>query len=832
MDTLERWSVGLVVLALVAFAALAGRGTHAGAAPADAVDAPVAFQVSFRDEAFVALAGDTGGTGAVVRMNADCREILRWPTAGEPLDIAVEDPWVWVLESDPAAGAGQPRVVRYDTAGRILGSWTVDGTARRLDLDRGTAMYVLHRADGGERARVVRHSAEGNVQGGWTLGDDAVDLAVYGRGGTPEIYVVGRRADGGGGRVSHFNQDGQRIASVDFDLLPTAVARNFTSRVYVYGTVPGVPSARVADVNIATGVVTMWATGDNVPLDVTDQASTLGRTSGTPALAVLRRFRDDGTPIAECHPPAQPPGPTAEPGPRACPRGTPGVEVWRYPAAGKVSGPPAVDANGGLTFASLEGLMWSVDCTGAGRWMFDYIENAPDRMGYAQAFHGAPALDADGTIYVGDDIMVPNFFFAVRPDGTVKWVRRFHGVYSEIDTSPAVGADGRIYAGAHGWGAGVSRGCILAFDRDGNWLRPSANREDQYCDESSYTGPIKSSPVVLADQSAVFAVPRYEEWVLPTTTPPTGTPPTPTPSRTPLPTETRVPTRTPVPPTPTRDVIGTATAIVPTLTALARTASPTPTPQGSLVFIPFAQRPSRAVTTNDTVAAAPAQPLPPPWVTVPVPARLHQVHAAGTPDTVVDLDDLDAPSSPAADGQTVWLTAQNPGGAWLLAYAFDPGAAPRRVLAHPLRAVAAGSPVLGRKDAGTGRTEVYVMGTDGTVVALEVSVAGTGGVTERWSRFVATPAGGAPALGDDGLVYVAAGSVVQALTRGSGELRWSVDVGEEVSTSLQLASGGTLYVGTMLGTVVAIGTGAGGPDPEAVWPLYRHDPRNAGAAGR
>jgi outer membrane protein assembly factor BamB len=56
-----------------------------------------------------------------------------------------------------------------------------------------------------------------------------------------------------------------------------------------------------------------------------------------------------------------------------------------------------------------------------------------------------PAIGADGTIYFGswDD-----YFYALNPDGTLKW--RFRAE-NAIDSSPAIDTDGTIYFGSWDW---------------------------------------------------------------------------------------------------------------------------------------------------------------------------------------------------------------------------------------------------------------------------------------------------------------------------------------------------------------------------------------------
>jgi outer membrane protein assembly factor BamB len=92
---------------------------------------------------------------------------------------------------------------------------------------------------------------------------------------------------------------------------------------------------------------------------------------------------------------------------------------------------------------------------------------------------------------------------------------------------------------------------------------------------------------------------------------------------------------------------------------------------------------------------------------------------------------------------------------------------------------------------------------------------------------------GAPALGDAGIVYVAAGNTVEAYRREDGELVWSTDIGPDVATgSVTLGPGGVLYVGTETGRLLAIATESKGLDPEAAWPALRHDARNSGRTDR
>ncbi len=796
--------------------------------PADAPDLPLALDVGYSGDTYLAMRADLASAGGIARTSDDCIEIARWRT-GSVADLALDEgfgpPEVWALTN--------AHVARYSVTGEPLGQWLAPlPTARRIATIRQsetTTIYLLHAGDGARPARVSAHAADGTQIKTWDLSGEPRDLAaLLDRNYQHAIYVVSARAAGAGGTLLRYSPDGVKHLELDLDLTPRAVGI-YTGDVWVYAQPGGAADAegQVLQFTDEGRLMRTWPTAGLVPIDIAGGGDirVLGHAPGDPARVSLRRYAADGTPGGTCSEFPQPSIATPTPG-AACPLPTPGAVLWRADGSGEIVSAPAIAADGTVYFGTLDGLMYAVDCAGRRKWVFDYEEHGPD-FG-PQAFHGSAALDDEGTIYIGDDVIVPNYFFAIRPDGSVKWVQRFEHTWSQIDTSPALARDGRIFAASHGWGAGVDFGVILVMNRTGELLRADA--------WSTPTGPITASPAILADGSAVFAAPPYDDWVLPTGTPPTAT-------------STATVFRTP---TPTPDLRATGTALAATLTAIAftptatrsATASPTATVElRHQAYLPSAQveRSAAAIVTAAESAAARAtpaaasghpsadQPLPPPWVTQPVPARLHQVHGHGraTPDTVIDLDGFDDPSSLAAHGQVAWLTATMAEGARLLAY--DLAGTPRRVLEYPISARVAASPILGRVDPAGGTTEVFLMGTDGRLVALDVDLS-DGSVHERWARFVGEPAKGAPALGDDGRVYVAAGRMVQALDRATGAPAWTVELDAFTGGSINLAPGGVLYVPTQRGTVYAIGTAAGGLDPDAAWPAYRRDARNVGSA--
>lgn len=98
--------------------------------------------------------------------------------------------------------------------------------------------------------------------------------------------------------------------------------------------------------------------------------------------------------------------------------------------------------------------------------------------------HSSPVISADGTIYVGGD----NCFWAVNPDGTVKWKFLVGSVIGF--SSAAIGADGTIYLGS-------DDGALRALVDGGQgqvsqkWAFPT-------------DGPVETSPAIAADGTVYF----------------------------------------------------------------------------------------------------------------------------------------------------------------------------------------------------------------------------------------------------------------------------------------------------------------------------------------
>ena len=113
---------------------------------------------------------------------------------------------------------------------------------------------------------------------------------------------------------------------------------------------------------------------------------------------------------------------------------------------------PAVAPDGtiyaaGAGFNGAPEALYAISPHGAIKWIF-----TNDVSGSLVV--GSPAIGSDGTIYFGDR---STNFFALNPDGTVKW--RYGLPVPHCSSSPAIGVDGTLYF--------VAAGYLYALDSTG-----------------------------------------------------------------------------------------------------------------------------------------------------------------------------------------------------------------------------------------------------------------------------------------------------------------------------------------------------------------------------
>ena len=136
-----------------------------------------------------------------------------------------------------------------------------------------------------------------------------------------------------------------------------------------------------------------------------------------------------------------------------------GAIKWDFKTLGDVDSSPAIGSDGtiyvgsdGRHFAygndkasyirinpTTEGFLYAINPNGTKKWLFNAPGYVLDALGDVDS---SPAVGADGTIYFGSD---KNDVFALNPDGTLKWVYPTRG---DVNSSPAIASDGTIYIGS------------------------------------------------------------------------------------------------------------------------------------------------------------------------------------------------------------------------------------------------------------------------------------------------------------------------------------------------------------------------------------------------
>ena len=109
-----------------------------------------------------------------------------------------------------------------------------------------------------------------------------------------------------------------------------------------------------------------------------------------------------------------------------------GAELWHFKCSW-IEGGPVVDSDGTIYFGEYADSFYALNPDGSLKWRFD-------DTGDGVAFSSVPALSEDGTIYIGS---WDHYLYALNPDGTLKWKIEIGTTAS----SPAIGVDGTVYTG-------------------------------------------------------------------------------------------------------------------------------------------------------------------------------------------------------------------------------------------------------------------------------------------------------------------------------------------------------------------------------------------------
>jgi len=111
--------------------------------------------------------------------------------------------------------------------------------------------------------------------------------------------------------------------------------------------------------------------------------------------------------------------------------------AWTFETRGRIVADAAIDMDGNILVASLDGFLYSLTPEGKERW----------RYGAGAALWATPAIGPDGTIYLGTD---KGTLVALSADGFEKWIFKIMGepgerCMNDIDTSPIPTFQGTVY---------------------------------------------------------------------------------------------------------------------------------------------------------------------------------------------------------------------------------------------------------------------------------------------------------------------------------------------------------------------------------------------------
>ncbi len=130
-----------------------------------------------------------------------------------------------------------------------------------------------------------------------------------------------------------------------------------------------------------------------------------------------------------------------------------GTIKWSFQTNWCVFSSPAIGSDGEIYVGSKDENLYAFeDSMTYGKVKWNY---SAGQFYDGHLMDSSPAIGADGSIYVGTDpygawgqtpVPVDTVFFAVNPDGSLKWVFRMN---DGAESSPAIGEDGTIYVGSY-----------------------------------------------------------------------------------------------------------------------------------------------------------------------------------------------------------------------------------------------------------------------------------------------------------------------------------------------------------------------------------------------
>ena len=163
-----------------------------------------------------------------------------------------------------------------------------------------------------------------------------------------------------------------------------------------------------------------------------------------------------------------------------------GTIKWQFLTGGQTKANPSIAEDGTIYVSSWDDYLYALyPNNGTMKW----------RVNTKYGSSNNPSIGPDGTIYIAHDDL-----YAVKPDGTVKWIFPLGDERDCSFAAPAISADGTIYIGAN-IGNGVG-GELIVVNPDGTERWRSGN----ICNEG-----IVSSPAIAEDGTVYIGSLNDEE---------------------------------------------------------------------------------------------------------------------------------------------------------------------------------------------------------------------------------------------------------------------------------------------------------------------------------
>lgn len=175
-----------------------------------------------------------------------------------------------------------------------------------------------------------------------------------------------------------------------------------------------------------------------------------------------------------------------------------GSERWRREIASKGFGSrtpnfsPVVSEDGSTVYFNSKDGLWAFDTdTGLEVWAEPFVPPHPLGGKKREELKSAPALGADGTLYIGaSKSKKSSHFYALDPaDGSIKWAHEHFDKGKYNNNQAVIGDDGTVYVG-------FGR-MLYAFEGDGDGFGGSVVKWSLFVPGKFDAGPIIGAPGVI-----------------------------------------------------------------------------------------------------------------------------------------------------------------------------------------------------------------------------------------------------------------------------------------------------------------------------------------------